>query len=422
MSSPVGTAPAVATDRAPDRGRSAGFVQGVDGLRAIAALLVIVVHTGVVSGFTYRYPSVGQYFARGEIGVPVFFLISGFLLYRPFVAAAFADAPAPTMGRYLLRRALRILPLYWVVLAATYGFEGWSGMQGVRGLLAHAFFLQVYSSHWTFHGVTQAWTLCDEVLFYLALPLWAAVLRRRRRHMVDRPDPGAVLRRELVALAGLYAAGMLFRLWVGAAAVGPTIIERQWILSWLDLFALGMALAAVACYSAYVGALPRGLRWLSRAGADLLCWAVAAAAFWLVSTRVGLSLLPVFDEPTGKDLAGHALYGLFAVLLLMPAVFGPPRHGLVRRLLANRVLSLIGLISYGVYLWHQLAVAILHKYVPSWRSFASPYPQFAGSILGIALVLASVTYLVVERPGIAMGHRSLLRRREQAARGEAPAA
>lgn len=413
MSSSVGTAPTGATDRAADRKRGAGFVQGFDGLRAIAALLVIVVHTGVVSGFTYRYPSVGQYFARGEIGVSVFYLISGFLLYRPFVAAAFTDAPAPPTGRYLWRRALRILPLYWVVLAATYGVEGWSSVHGVSGLLEHAFFLQIYSSHWIYHGVTQAWTLCDEVLFYLALPLWAAAMRRGQRSRAARSDPGKVLRRELAALAALYAAGMLFRLWVGAATVGATVTARYWILAWLDHFALGMGLAAVACYVAQVGVVPRGLRWLSRGGADLLCWLAAAGVYWLVSARVGLSLLPVFDEPTGKDLAGHALYGVFALLLLMPAVFGPPGRGLVRRLLANRVLSLIGLISYGVYLWHQLVIAELQKYVSSFRSFASPYPQFAMSVVGIALALAAVTYLLVERPGISLGHHRLLRQRER---------
>lgn len=401
--------------RAAGRGRNAGFVQGFDGLRAIAALLVIVVHTGVVSGFTYRYPSVGQYFARGEIGVSVFFLISGFLLYRPFVAAAFTDAPAPATGRYLMRRALRILPLYWVVLGATYGFEGWSAVQGVRGLLAHAFFLQIYSSHWIYHGVTQSWTLCDEGLFYLALPLWVAALHRRRVAPASRPDPGRVLRRELVALAALYAAGMLFRLWVGAAPTGATATGRYWILAWLDHFALGMALAAVACYARQIGVVPRGLRWMSRPGADLLCWLGAAGAYWLVSTQVGLSLLPVFREPTGKDLAEHALYGLFALLLLMPAVFGPPGRGVVRRVLGTRLLALIGLISYGIYLWHQLLIDVLQRHVPAFRSFASPYPQFAASVLGAALAAATITYLLVERPGISLGHRRLLRRREQVA-------
>ncbi len=167
---------AVATGTRPPgrRGaRPAGFVVGFDGLRAIAALLVVVVHVGAASGFTFR-SSLGQYTARGEIGVSVFFLISGFLLYRPFAAAALAGRPGPNVRSYLVRRALRIVPLYWVALVVTYLFTGWASVHGVSGFLENAFFLQVYSRQWVFHGITQAWSLCIEVTFYLALPVWAA--------------------------------------------------------------------------------------------------------------------------------------------------------------------------------------------------------------------------------------------------------
>ena len=70
-----------------------------DGLRAIAAITVVVVHVSFVSGLTPRNPhAVGMYTARLEIGVSVFFLISGFLLYRPFVVAHLAGAPRPRHG------------------------------------------------------------------------------------------------------------------------------------------------------------------------------------------------------------------------------------------------------------------------------------------------------------------------------------
>jgi peptidoglycan/LPS O-acetylase OafA/YrhL len=397
------------------RGRGPGFVQGFDGLRAIAALLVIVVHTGVASGFTFRDARAGQYLARGEIGVSVFFLISGFLLYRPFAVAAFSGTPGPTTGRYLKRRALRIFPLYWVALAATYGVAGWSAVQGVRGLLENAFFLQVYSKQWIFRGVTQAWTLCIEVTFYLALPLWAAAMRLVHRRGSELRGPAAVLGRELAGLALLYVFGLLFRWWIVAAPVGATQTATSWIFAWTDHFALGMGLAVVSVYVAQVEALPRALRWMSWTGADLLCWVAAGGVYWALSTQMGLSTQPLAMPSVGTDLLEHVLYGGFAFLLLMPAVFGPPGRGLVRRLLMSRLLSLVGLISYGIYLWHQLVIAELQKYVSSWRSLDSPYPQFAAAVLMIALAAATVTYLLVERPGIALGHRRLLRQRERAA-------
>lgn len=398
---------------APARGRGTGFVQGFDGLRAVAALLVIVVHTGFDSGFTFRHPAAGQYFARGEIGVSVFFLISGFLLYRPFVAAAFDGRPAPATGRYLLRRALRIFPLYWAALAATYALAGWSTVHGVGGLLENAFFLQVYSKQWIFHGITQAWTLCIEVTFYLALPLWAAALGRRRRREGVPPSAGSLLRHELLALVPLYAFGLLFRWWVVAAPTGATETAQSWIFAWTDHFALGMGLAVVSVYVARVGAVPRALRWTSLPGADLACWVAAGAVYWAVSTQVGLTSDPLGGQALGTDLERQVLYGLFALLVLLPAVFGPPRRGPVRRLLSSRVLSWIGLVSYSVYLLHQLVIEQLQKHVSSWHELATPYPQFAAAVVGLTLVVSAVTYLLVERPGIALGHRRLLRQRER---------
>ncbi|HVM63588.1 MAG TPA: acyltransferase family protein, partial [Acidimicrobiales bacterium] len=87
-----------------------------DGLRAFAALTVILVHTSFPTGFTTRQHFWGAFTARGEIGVAVFFLISGFLLYRPFVAAHLEGRPGPAIRPYLKRRILRIVPAYWVAL------------------------------------------------------------------------------------------------------------------------------------------------------------------------------------------------------------------------------------------------------------------------------------------------------------------
>jgi peptidoglycan/LPS O-acetylase OafA/YrhL len=412
MSAPATAAP----DASPGiRGKALGFVQGFDGLRAIAALLVVVVHVGGDSGFTYR-SKVGYYTARGEIGVSVFFLISGFLLYRPFVAAALAGRPGPGVRSYLVRRALRIIPLYWVALWVYYLFTGWKSVHGISGLLQNMFFLQIYSKDWIFHGITQAWSLCIEATFYLALPLWAAGMRwwDRRRDGGRATTPEAVLKRELLALAVLYVASLVFRWWVVKYPTGPTQTARSWLPAWSDHFALGMALAVVGTYVAQTGKLPAVLRWLTKPGADLASWIVAAAIFYLAARHVGLNTDPLRVGGAKVDLKRQVLYGLFGLFMLLPAVFGTPRTGAIRRLLASRVLALIGLVSYGVYLWHQLVIAEIQKHT-SWKVLDSPFLELLVVVTVVTIAISAVSYVLVERPGIAVGHRWLLRQRERAA-------
>ncbi|HXQ90730.1 MAG TPA: acyltransferase, partial [Acidimicrobiales bacterium] len=145
-----------------------------DGLRAIAAILVVLVHTAFASGFTVRSPA-GIYTARLEIGVAVFFLISGFLLYRPFVASHIAGGDGPAVGKFWMRRFLRIVPAYWLTFIVTNFVmhidrnvhPGW------HSLLIYLGLLQVYFPSHALTGITQAWSLCTEVAFYFFLPLFA---------------------------------------------------------------------------------------------------------------------------------------------------------------------------------------------------------------------------------------------------------
>ena len=80
-----------------------------DGVRAFAAGTVLVGHVGAITAFHVINP-LGAYTARLNMGVAFFFVISGFLLYRPFLAARFAGRPVPRIRDYARRRVLRILP------------------------------------------------------------------------------------------------------------------------------------------------------------------------------------------------------------------------------------------------------------------------------------------------------------------------
>src|SRR5215212_6043566 len=87
-----------------------------DSLRAIAALSVVAFHAAFFAGMFTSESPLRPYLVRMDVGVSVFFLISGFLLYRPFVRARLGGEGTPHVGGYAWRRFLRIVPAYWVAL------------------------------------------------------------------------------------------------------------------------------------------------------------------------------------------------------------------------------------------------------------------------------------------------------------------
>jgi len=378
-------APARATPRFP----------AFDGLRAIAAITVVGVHSAFVAGLTPRNPAVGIYTARLEVGVAVFFLISGFLLYRPFVVAHLRGAPKPATGAFWLRRCLRIVPAYWVALSASLVLLGAStiGPGGWKAYLSHYLFAQIYFPNQRLHGLTQAWTLCVEMSFYLALPLYAAAVGARRA----RRGPRHRLRAEVLGLVGLVAVSVGWRLWVFASPHGQGTLYASmvvWLPAELDLFALGMALAAVSAWTREWGEP----RWLSHAGLPWVSWALAGVTFWGIA-HLGTPILPDYVQ-SDLDLARQALYGFFALFLLLPAVFGPQERGLVRRFLRSWPMASLGVISYGIYLWHQTWIDDVLNHLGAHSLFNLEFWALFLGVLAVSIVVAGLSYFVVERPAL----------------------
>lgn len=362
-----------------------------DGLRAFAAVCVVLIHTAFVSGFTV-HNSLGIYTARLEIGVSVFFLISGFLLYRPFAAAHLAGTPSPDLGRFWVRRLLRIVPAYWLVLTITcYVMHVDAYAHGWQGTLILYGFGQIYFPGVVFKGVTQAWSLCTEMTFYLFLPMLAAVLVRRRRSLANQ------MVRELVALAVMIGVSFAFRAWALNEAVHhPGRVYgtmSDWLPANLDLFALGMFLAVTSAWLVERGRQPR---WLWNPVMPYVSWALAGVCFWAVS-HLHIPLGPLYQISPGKNLLKQTLYGTFAFFILLPAVFGHQEQGQLRWLLRNRVVAALGIVSYGVYLWHQAWVSMFLTWT-GYRDFEMPWWQLLGAVGSLAIASATASYLIVERP------------------------
>ena len=388
----IGSGPEAAAPRRPPR------FPAFDGLRAIAAVTVVVVHVAFVSGLTPKNPAgVGMYTARLEIGVSVFFLISGFLLYRPFVVAHLAGAPKPRTGAFWLRRLLRIVPAYWLVLFVTTSiFRTGPGdragrMEGLRiALPLPADLLPLPGPEGDLRGLVP---LRGDDLLPLHPPL-----RRPAR-----PTPGPPHR----PADPPPRAGRPGRPGGRSASPGAfTVLQFQshhspyfrlatvWLPAYLDLFALGMGLAVVSAWMHHRDHEPG---WLGSRWFPWVAWACALACFWGVS-HIGSPVIPVYFE-SDLDLARQTLYSLFAFFLLLPAVFGPQGRGLIRRFLQWWPMASLGVISYGIYLWHETWIyQILGQ--GHYHDFNLEFWAFFLAVLGLSIISASLSYFIVEKPAL----------------------
>ncbi len=376
--------------------QTGGRMVGLDGLRAIAAFAVFFHHVGFWSGRTFD-GAVGRYLGRLDIGVPVFFVLSGFLLFTPVAAAILDERPLRPAVEYLWRRFMRIYPAFWValILIVVLTSEGLGLADGITtSLLVHI--------HWADHvlgPIPQAWSLATEVSFYLALPLAARLLRSWLKDR-SRPQRRNAL---LVFVGGCYLLSLFFRIAVLGLQSRWSEAALLWLPGMLDYFAIGMALAT-ARVGFEPGSAPRSRleRWAGRAG---WWWTGAAVLFHIVSQHMGLALgldAASWPRETGRQL----VYGAIGFALLFPLVFGADRRSWVRRFVASSPMDWLGRISYSVYLWHM--VFIVHPWGPMtdvfgevrifdtdfWRLCIVAFvPMFVVSVAG---------YCLVERAGLRM--------------------
>jgi peptidoglycan/LPS O-acetylase OafA/YrhL len=385
----------------------------VDSLRAIAALSVVAAHAAFPSGI-YDDELLRRFVTRLDVGVTIFFLTSGFLLYRPFVRARFAGEREPSASAYAWRRFLRIVPAYWLALTIIALVQlDHAEIFSAHGFFTYYCFAQVYSPETGLGGIPQAWTLCVEVAFYAMLPIWALAMRR-----LPARNPRGIVRGELIALALLAAASVVYKIVLvekhalDDSSLGPYMLSLP---QFLDQFAVGMGLAVVSVWLAGRERQPRAVRLLDRRPG--LAWAGAFLAFVLVSTQIGLT--GEFGEHIDRSefFARHMLFTLVAIGLLLPAFFGDPANGLVRRVLANRVLLWMGLVSYGIYLWHSAVYEQLTRWHFGEIAEATHRYIWFFAATAVTAAVAAGSYYLLERPALRL--KRLVGRREPGIPGEA---
>ncbi|MSO38469.1 MAG: acyltransferase [Acidimicrobiia bacterium] len=382
-----------------------------DGLRAIAAFSVFFSHFYATS---YRrngtdFPEQVHFLidGMGSFGVAVFFVISGFLLGRPFLEAQQFGTSSPALGPFWLRRFLRIFPAYWLALAGLVLF-GLPHTERMVELLFHSVLLQGYRAKWAGGGLFVAWTLVAEVGFYLLLPLLAFGLRCVAG---KKTAPTSVVGAQVRGLICLAVIGLGARVWwatslrdrpLKAGAWFPLKQIDLWVVGYLDWFALGMLLAVASVWIARGGRVPGVLTVLGRH--PWLSWMFAAGLLWVVS-RARFPMAFVGTATSAQLILRASLDGVAAALVVLPAVVGDQSKGGIRWSLRLRPVVWLGVISYGIYLWHTIYLRVIARWLLEDRISPSRAIQLA-LLLALTISTAAVSYYLVERPLVRLGHKA----------------
>jgi len=322
-------------------------VASLTGIRAVAALLVVGTHAAYTTG-KYTHGYWGLVGARLEVGVPIFFVLSGFLLFRPWVKAAATGGPPPSLSRYARHRVRRIMPAYVITVLFAYVLyhyrqagpnpgHTWLGL--LRNLTLTQIYCNGYLGKYLHQGLTQMWSLAVEAAFYVTLPLLAyllLVLISRRRW-----QPKLVLG----ALGGM---ALISPAWLVLVHTDHWFPDgaRLWLPTYLAWFVGGMALAVfqamgVRCYAFM--AIP-----------------LAIICYFIASTPIAGA--PTTSPATLREAVFKTVfYAVIATLAVAPLALGD--RGVYSRLLATRPMVWLGEISYEIFLIHLMTMEFAMVYV-----------------------------------------------------------
>ncbi|RCS30802.1 acyltransferase [Rhodanobacter denitrificans] len=359
---------------------------GLDLLRAIAIVWVMLFHSWMIGGLGAPYQPIADY---GWMGVDLFFVLSGYLIGFQLLEPLSHGAPL-RFGAFYLRRAFRILPAFLAMLAVYALCPSWREAPGMQPLWQFpTFTMNLLIDYRHNQAFSHAWSLCVEEHFYLLFPLLAWWLAR---------SPS--WRRSVGVGLAVVAVGMLLR--AQASLRGLDYLENIYYPTWtrLDGLLAGVTLAAIQAW--------RKDWWAAlQTRAGTLAWLgllVTGAAIVLFRHRFTLA----------ASVFGYPLLALGLALLVASAA--SPRGWLGRRRMPGA--GWIAAISYSLYLshkmvFHAVAGVLTTRPLHGWAAFAA----YAAAVLAAGTLL----HYAVERPFLRLRTRLGMARDPAAVVEAAPA-
>jgi peptidoglycan/LPS O-acetylase OafA/YrhL len=352
--------------------------RALDGLRGLAALSVLTFHVWlyrVDRPHGARTALVDKVLFEANLGLICFFVLSGYLLYRPFARAALTGSARVSVRNYVARRVARIVPAYYACLLGCIALYGVTGHRELVPSAAYLPLFLVFAQNYSLETLMQIdpvfWTLCVEAAFYALLPLLGLLALRL--------GPGRV---------GLHGLGLVALLLITLGwnsldwALGWGEIPRKTLIAYIGYFALGM-LVAMWFEQRSLRSRAR-LRPRATAALATLGWSVViATAWWHEST---------FAAGTLARSAVSNLPAALGFALVVAAATGG--GGWSVRWLTSRPLVALGTVSYGVYLWHVPLIIVMRDA----GMLPDALPPRLLVISATATAVASLSWVLLERP------------------------
>jgi peptidoglycan/LPS O-acetylase OafA/YrhL len=354
---------------------------GLDLLRAIAIVWVMLFHSFIVGGLGPDFAWLSRY---GWAGVDIFFVLSGFLIGTQVLRPLQRGEP-PSFGAFYGRRAWRILPAFAVVLALYVWFPGLREVPGLQPWWQFATFTLNLLTDTNNQAFSHAWSLCVEEHFYLVFPLLAWWLTRRSSTL------GFI---SLCAAVVMLGVALRTTVWLHDAAMDP---PRNWFLediyypTWmrLDGLLMGIMLAALRVYR------PQAWTRLQARSNMVLLGGIGVSCFalWLFRDRTGL---------LANALGWPSLSFGFGLLVFA----GADRQSPLGRWRLPGAGWLAG-ISYSLYLSHKIA---FHVVATTFGAQLQGHGMIAFMTYAVAvLMLGAALHYLVERPCLRLRERRAIR-------------
>ncbi|GCE04699.1 acyltransferase family protein [Dictyobacter aurantiacus] len=388
---PVAPADGAAT-AVPQAKASSPRFEGLEAYRGLTALIIICYHcyqhAEQVGVQLYAGTMLQMVLTNSDDVVSLFFVLSGFLNFLPFARAGLKQQGAYPLGGFVIRRAIRIIPVYYIAFLVTWATRYYGSPQQWLDLLEHLTFTQIFDSRHIFWTIGPTWSLAVEFWFYslltLLAPLSYHLCRRCKTHRGRIAMLYAIPAFLLVVGIGYKVCCLIFlHIPINNYAVYFSLFGR------LDNFSMGMGLAVLMATNNNYIKVRRYVPWLLRGIALLLI-----ILSWI---NRELSI-----DPISEYIFYHSMWSLAMLLVLAAAVLASSNFKKNKKGFSQRIWVHLSLISYSIFLWHEPLLIGLDRYLV----FTSEalFPVSVITLIALAIGVATLSYWLLEYPISFLGH------------------